>query len=57
MLLDTRNKYIQSLGVGISIVFKIFSNFPFLRMELTQGAISNVLHILPVAQGTKIYMV
>jgi hypothetical protein len=30
MLLNTRNKNIYGLGVGISTVFKIFSNFPFL---------------------------
>jgi hypothetical protein len=27
----TRKKNIYGLGVGISIVFEIFSNFPFLR--------------------------
>jgi hypothetical protein len=27
---DTRNKNIYGLGVGISIVFEIFSNFQFL---------------------------
>jgi hypothetical protein len=47
---NTRNKniHVHGLGVGISIVFEIFSNFPFLGVELTPGAISNVLHILPV---------
>jgi hypothetical protein len=48
------------LGVGISIDFKIFSNFPFLgggEVELIPGAISNVLYILLVTQGTRIYMV
>jgi hypothetical protein len=28
--LNTRNKNIYGLGVGISTVFEIFSNFPFL---------------------------
>jgi hypothetical protein len=45
---NTRNNNICGLGVGISIVFEIFSNFLFLRGRLTPGAISNVLHILPV---------
>jgi hypothetical protein len=51
---NRRNQNINSLGVGISIVFKIFSNFPFLGCVcgggggLTPGVISNVLHILPV---------
>jgi hypothetical protein len=43
--------------VGISIVFEIFSNIPFRGEGVTPGAISNVLHILPVTQGTRIYMV
>jgi hypothetical protein len=30
MPLKTRNKNIYGLGVGISTVFEIFSNFPFL---------------------------
>jgi hypothetical protein len=30
MLPDTRMKNIDGLGVGISIAFEIFSNFPFL---------------------------
>jgi hypothetical protein len=30
MVLDTRNKNLYGLGVGFSIVFEIFSNFPFL---------------------------
>jgi hypothetical protein len=29
MLLDTRNKNIHGLGVGILTLFKIFSKFPF----------------------------
>jgi hypothetical protein len=60
------------LGVGISIVFEIFSNFLFLGVGLTTGAIfsnflflgvgltpgaiPNVLHILPVTQETRIYI-
>jgi hypothetical protein len=31
MFLDTRNKNIFGLGVWISIVLEILSNFPFLR--------------------------
>jgi hypothetical protein len=58
MLLERRNKNTYSLRVGISIVFKIFSNFLFQgRVGLTPWAISDVLHILPVTQGTRIYMV
>jgi hypothetical protein len=30
MFFDIRNKDIYGLGVGISIVIEIFSNFPFL---------------------------
>jgi hypothetical protein len=30
MLLDTRNYGVFGLGMGISIVFEIFNNFPFL---------------------------
>jgi hypothetical protein len=49
MFFDTKNKNIlYGLGVGISIVFEVFSNFPFQGGGLTLGAISNVLHILPV---------
>jgi hypothetical protein len=40
MFLDTRNKNIYGLGMGISIVFKIFSHFLFLGVGLTPGAIS-----------------
>jgi hypothetical protein len=53
MFLDTKNKNMCGLGVGISMGFEIqpISHF--------WGAISNVLHILPltVAQGTRKYMV
>jgi hypothetical protein len=37
MLLNTRNKNIHGFGVGISTVFKIFSNFPLHEVELTSG--------------------
>jgi hypothetical protein len=37
--------------VGISIVFEIFSNLPFLGVGLTPGGTSSVLHILSVTQG------
>jgi hypothetical protein len=50
MLLDTRNKNIYGLGVGISIVFEIFSNFPFWGWGgwgLTSGAI---FYVLPATQ-------
>jgi hypothetical protein len=57
MVLDTSNKNMYCLGVGISIVFEIFSYFLFLGVGLTPGAIPKVLYILPVKQGTKIYMV
>jgi hypothetical protein len=57
MVLDTRNKNMYGLGVGISIVFQIFRNFLFLRGGLAPGAIPVVLHILPVTQGTKTYLV
>jgi hypothetical protein len=46
---NTRNKNIYGLGVGISTVFKIFSNFPFLGGGVDPGAISNVFHIMLVA--------
>jgi hypothetical protein len=46
-----RSKNIYGLGVGISIVFKMFSNFLFLGVGLTPRAISNVLHRLPVIPG------
>jgi hypothetical protein len=55
-VLDSKNKNIYCLGVVISIVFNIFSNFPFLGVGLTTRAISNVLHILHVVQGTRIYI-
>jgi hypothetical protein len=56
MLFDTRNKNIYGLGVRISIVFKIFSNSCLWKVGMTPGVISNVLHILPVTQGTRIYI-
>jgi hypothetical protein len=40
MFLDTRNKNMYGLGVGISTDFKIFSNFPFQGVGLTPGVIS-----------------
>jgi hypothetical protein len=40
MLLEKRNN-MYGLWLGISTVFKIFSNFPFLGVGLTTGAISN----------------
>jgi hypothetical protein len=39
------------LVMGISTVFEIFNNFSHLGVEVTPGAISNVLHILPVTLG------
>jgi hypothetical protein len=65
MVLDTRNKNMYGLGVGFSIVFKIFSKqIPVSgggegrgRGVLTPGAMPNVLHILPVTQGTRTYLV
>jgi hypothetical protein len=57
MVLDTWYKNMYGLGVGISIVFEIFINFPFLGVGLTPGALPNVLHILSVTQGTRIYTV
>jgi hypothetical protein len=40
-----------------NLVFKIISNFLFWGwVGLTQGAISNVLHILPIIQGTGLYI-
>jgi hypothetical protein len=43
-----RNNDIYGIGVGISIAFNIFCNFPFLGVGLIPGPIPNVLHILPV---------
>jgi hypothetical protein len=37
--------------VEISTIFEIISKFPFLRVGLTPGAISDVLYILPVTLG------
>jgi hypothetical protein len=43
--------------MGISIVFEIFSNLSFLGGGgVTPRAISNVLHMLTVTQGTRIQM-
>jgi hypothetical protein len=52
MPLDTKKKYIYGIGVGISIAFEIFNNFPFLEGEGVDppGAISIVLQIMPVTQ-------
>jgi hypothetical protein len=47
MFLDTRNKNMYGLEVGISMVFKIFRQFPIYGGVDTRGHI-NVLHILPV---------
>jgi hypothetical protein len=57
MFLDTRNKNMYGLGVGISTGFEIQPISYFWGVGLTPGAISNVLHILPVKQGTRKYMV
>jgi hypothetical protein len=47
MLLDTGNKNVYGLGMGISVVFEIY-NFPFLGVGVDpRGHILNVLHILP----------
>jgi hypothetical protein len=56
---DTRNKNIYGLGVGISTVFffKYSAISRFCGVLFTSGAISNVLHILPVTQGTRMYYV
>jgi hypothetical protein len=55
MPLETTNKNIYGLGVGISTVFEIFSNFPFLG-----GGVNSMGHDLhtiecTLAQGTRIY--
>jgi hypothetical protein len=57
MLHNTRNKNIYGLGVGISIVFKIFSYFNFLGGEVDPPG--HDLHTIecPSTQGTRIYMV
>jgi hypothetical protein len=57
MLLNTRNKNIYGLGVGISTVFKIFSNFNFLGGGVDPRG--HDLHTIgcPLTQGTRIYMV
>ena len=45
------------LGEGISTGFEIQQISHFWGVRLTPMAISNVLHILPVTQGTRKYMV
>jgi hypothetical protein len=57
MLLNTRKKNIYGLGVGISTVFKIFSNFNFLGGGVDPRG--HDLHTIgcPLTQGTRIYMV
>jgi hypothetical protein len=57
MFLDTKNKNMYGLGVAISMGFEIQPISHFWEMRLTPGAIANVLHILPVTQGTRICMV
>ena len=56
MFLVTENKNMFGLGVGISTGFEIQQISHFWGVGLTPMAISNVLHILPVTQGTRIYM-
>jgi hypothetical protein len=57
MFLDTRNKNIYGLGVGISMVSKIFSYFPFLGDGVDPR--SHDLHTIgcSVTQGTRLYRV
>jgi hypothetical protein len=57
MFLGTKNKNMYGIGVGISTAFEIQPISHFWRVGLAPGAISNVMHILLVAQGTRIYMV
>jgi hypothetical protein len=57
MFLVTENKNIYGLGVGISTGFEIQQISHFWGVGLTPRAISNVLHVLPVTQGTRKYMV
>jgi hypothetical protein len=57
MFLDTGNKNMYGLWVGISTGFEIQPISHFWGVGLTPGAISNVLHILPVTEGTRKYMV
>ena len=56
MFLETGNKNMYGLGVGISTGFEIQQISHFGGGGLTPGAISNVLYILPVTQGTRIYI-
>jgi hypothetical protein len=52
MLFDARNKNIYGLGVGISIVFEIFSNFLCLGGGVDpRGHILNAMHTLSVTLG------
>lgn len=46
MLHYTRNKNMHDLGVGMTMVLEILSNFPNMGLGKTQGTISNVLYIL-----------
>jgi hypothetical protein len=57
MLLNTRKKNIYGLGVGISTVFKIFSNFNFLGGGVDPRG--HDLHTIRcfLTQGKRIYMV
>jgi hypothetical protein len=57
MFLDTRNKNMYGLGVGISTVSKIFSYFQFLGGGVDPR--SHDLHTIgySVTQGTRIYRV
>ena len=57
MFLDTRNKNMYGLGVGILMGFEIQQISHFWGVGLTRRAISNVLHLLHVTQGTRKYMV
>jgi hypothetical protein len=60
MFFDTRNKIIYDLGMGDLNSFQDIHLFPVSGGGgggvLTPGAISNVLHMLPATQGTRIYM-
>jgi hypothetical protein len=50
-------EYINGLGVGISNSFRDIQQFLISGgVGLTQWAKSNVLHILPATQGTRIYI-
>jgi hypothetical protein len=57
MPLKTRNKNIYGFGVGISTVFKILSNFPFLGggVDLRGHDLHTIRCFL--TQGKRIYMV